>query len=155
MDAYLLLKFAHVLSGAVLLGTGIGIAFFVLWANAKGNVATIATTLRGVLVADAVFTAIAAVAQPVTGLLLVRLAGYGFADRWVAVSLLLYVVMVTCWLPVVGLQRRMSTLAAKAATEGVRLPPVYHRLLRVWFWLGWPALFALLIMYWLMLAKPA
>ena len=57
-----------ILIGAcVLLGTGIGIAFFMWMANRTGEAAVIAATARIVVIADAAFTATAVVAQPVTG----------------------------------------------------------------------------------------
>lgn len=154
MDLYPILKFVHVLSGAVLLGGGIGIAFFLLWANAKGDIATIAVTLRGVVFADFVFTAVAIVVQPATGLWLQLLSGRDMTEWWIAMSLGLYLVVLAAWLRVVRLQLRMRDLAVEALRENVPVPPVYSKLLRGWFWLGWPALAALLTIYWLMLAKP-
>lgn len=154
MDTYLVLKFLHVLSGAVFLGTGVGIAFFLLWANAKGDLATIVVTLRGVVFADFAFTAVAVVVQPATGLLLLHMTGRDMTERWIAMSLGLYLVVLAAWMRVVRLQLRMRDLAAAAARDNVPLPPLYSKLLRGWFWLGWPALVALLTIYWLMLAKP-
>lgn len=154
MDPYLVVKFVHVLSGAVLLGAGIGIAFFLLWANAKGDIAMIAVTLRGVVFADFAFTAVAIVVQPATGLWLQLLSGREVTEWWIAMSLGLYLVVLAAWLRVVRLQLRMRDLAADALRENMPLPPVYSKLLRGWFWLGWPALAALLTIYWLMLAKP-
>ena len=43
--------------------------------------------------------------------------------------------------------------AAVAAGEPV-LPPRYHALARLWFWLGWPAFLWMLMIFWLMIAKP-
>ncbi len=101
MDLYLALKFLHVLGAAILFGTGLGIAFFLFRAQRKEGPAAIAATLRTVVVADYVFTATAAIAQPVTGLLLVHLGGYGLGQTWIVASLALYVLIGACWLPVV------------------------------------------------------
>ena len=79
MTTYYLLKFLHVIGATVLLGTGAGIAFFMLMAHRTGDAATIAATARIVVIADWLFTATAVVAQPVTGLLLVRHVGYASA----------------------------------------------------------------------------
>jgi uncharacterized membrane protein len=62
-----LLIFAHVLGACVLLGTGAGIAFFMVISNRSRDPALIAHTAGIVVLADTVFTATAAIAQPVTG----------------------------------------------------------------------------------------
>ncbi|MGH6734557.1 MAG: DUF2269 family protein [Methyloceanibacter sp.] len=156
MSLYLVLKFLHVIGAAVLLGTGAGIAFFLYRAERREAPAAIAATLRTVVVADYIFTATAAVAQPITGFLLVYLVGYSLGQTWIAASLILYVLVGACWLPVVVLQIRMRDIAAKAEAAGAdRLPPAYYRLSRIWFWLGWPAFLSVLIIFWLMIAKPA
>jgi uncharacterized membrane protein len=60
-----------------------------------------------------------------------------------------------CWLPVVWLQLRMRDLARRAAAESSPLPPAYHRCFRWWFLLGFPAFAGVLVVFWLMVAKPA
>ena len=150
-----LLRLVHVLGATVLFGTGLGIAFFQFRANRRESPAVIAATLRTVVVADYLFTATAAVLQPVTGLLLVHLRGYALGQSWIAVSLALYVLIGLCWLPVVVLQIRMRDLAEAAVAAGEpALPARYHALARVWFWLGWPAFLSMLAIFWLMIAKP-
>jgi uncharacterized membrane protein len=89
VDLYLALKFLHVVGAAILLGTGLGIAFFLFMADRAGNIAGLATTLRHVVIADHIFTATAAILQPVTGLALVHLGGYALSQTWIWASLLL------------------------------------------------------------------
>jgi uncharacterized membrane protein len=152
---YLWLKWAHVVASTVLLGMGAGIAFFFLRAQRTGDVRVIAAVSRDVVLADAVFTASAVVAQPVTGFLMVWLGGYPFSLPWVWISVVLYCVVGCCWLPVVWLQIRMRDLAIAAAANGTVLPPVYFRYCRWWFALGWPAFAGVLVIFWLMIIKPA
>ena len=154
MTAYLILKYLHVIGSTVLLGTGAGIAFFMLMAHRTGDAAIVAATARIVVVADFVFTATAVVAQPVTGLLLVRTLGYDLTEGWIIASIALYLVTGAFWLPVVWMQARMRDLATDAAAAGMPLPPVYHRLYRWWFAFGFPAFFAVLAIFWLMIARP-
>jgi uncharacterized membrane protein len=45
------------------------------------------------VIADYVFTATAAIAQPLTGLALVRLGGYDVGQTWLWASLALYVLI--------------------------------------------------------------
>lgn len=67
---YFLLKFIHIIGACVLLGTGAGIAFFMLIAHRTGKASTVAPVARIVVLADFVFTATAVVVQPVSGIAL-------------------------------------------------------------------------------------
>ena len=154
MTWYLFLKFVHIIGAAVLLGTGAGIAFFMLMAHLRRDVAVIAGVARIVVIADFVFTATAVVLQPVTGLLLANIVGYPILDGWIALSIILYIVTGAFWLPVVWMQMRMRYLATEAVSKGEPLPGEYHRLFRAWFAFGFPAFAAVIGIYWLMTAKP-
>ena len=154
MDPELILRWLHVLGACVLLGTGAGIAFFMMMAHRGGDVRLIAGTARIVVVADMVFTATAVVAQPLTGWLLARETGWSLTEGWILASLALYVVTGACWLPVVRIQITLRDLATEAARNGTALPARYHRLYRLWFALGIPAFTAVLAILWLMIARP-
>ena len=154
MTAYLALKYLHVIGAAVLLGTGAGIAFFMLLAHRTGEARVVAAVARIVVIADLVFTATAVAAQPVTGVLLAWAIGHSLRDGWIVLSILLYLLTGAFWLPVVWMQMRMRDLAAAAAREGWPLPPEYHRLFRLWFAFGFPAFAAVLAIFWLMIARP-
>jgi len=151
---YVALKFLHVLGACVLLGTGAGIAFFMLLAHRSNDVGVIAGVTRIVVTADFLFTATAVVAQPVTGIALASVSGYKIGEGWIVLSILLYLLTGAFWLPVVWMQLRMRTLAATALRAGEPLPPVYHRLFRTWFAFGFPAFGAVLGIFWLMIARP-
>jgi uncharacterized membrane protein len=152
---YLSLKYLHVVGAAVLLGTGAGIAFFMLWAHRTGEPAVIAAVGRIVVVADFLFTASAVVAQPLTGVALIYAAGYTLTEGWIVLSIVLYIVIGAFWLPVVWIQMQMRDLAAAAAAEGKPLPARYHTLFRVWFAIGFPAFGAVMIILWLMISRPS
>ena len=152
--AVLLLKLAHVLSGAVLFGTGLGIAFFMVWANRTRDARTVADVARIVVTADWLFTATAVVVQPLTGVVLVGLQGYGLLEPWLVATYALYAFTGACWIPVVAMQMRMASLARAAADAGEPLPRAYARLYRRWFLLGWPAFSAVVAIDARMLAKP-
>lgn len=152
---YFALKFLHVIGASVLLGTGAGIAFFMLLAHRQGNPGVIAGVARIVVIADFVFTATAVVAQPVTGVLLVLQSGYPLTEGWIVLSTLLYLLTGAFWLPVVWMQMRMRDLAIEVVRTGSELPAEYHRLFRLWFAFGFPAFAAVLAIFWLMIAKPS
>lgn len=153
-DLYHLLKFAHIIGAAVLFGTGIGIAFFMLMAHRSRNLTAIAPTATIVVIADAVFTATAVVAQPITGIALAHVAGYSLFESWILVSVALYLLIGCCWLPVLYFQKRMRDLAIAALHGGGQLPAEYDRYFRYWFILGWPAFAAIIAIFWLMIARP-
>jgi uncharacterized membrane protein len=154
MTSYFILKFLHVIGATVLLGTGAGIAFFMLAAHLSLDAATIAGTARIVVRADFLFTATAVVVQPLTGVLLAWNVGYSLHEGWIAWSIVLYFFTGAFWLPVVWMQIRMRDLAAGALRDHRPLPPQYHRLFWWWFAFGFPAFGAVLAIFWLMIARP-
>lgn len=149
------LRWAHVIGATVLLGTGAGIAFFMVMAHHTRRVEIVAHTSRVVVIADWIFTASAVVIQPITGLLLAHYIGWSLFEGWVAVSLGLYVLVGLFWLPVVWIQHQMHTLAKQAEAAGGELPQRYYRLYRIWFVSGFPAFVGVLAIVWLMVAKPS
>lgn len=155
MTNYLLtLKVIHILGATVLFGTGLGIAFFMWMAHRTRDAATIAHTASIVVIADTVFTATAAILQPVSGAFLALAIGYSLWESWIVTSLALYVLVGACWLPVVWIQAKMRDLAQAAVRAGTDLPARYHRLFRIWFVLGWPAFAGVVAIFVLMIAKP-
>lgn len=150
----LVLRWLHVGGATVLLGTGAGIAFFMLMAHRTKDAQLIAHVSGTVVLADWIFTASAVVLQPVTGYLLARSVGWPLTEGWAALSLGLYVMVGAFWMPVVWIQHRMHTLAKAAAASGEALPAAYFRLFRVWFAFGFPAFAGVLAILWLMIARP-
>jgi uncharacterized membrane protein len=151
---YELLRFVHIIGATVLLGTGAGIAFFMVMSNRSNDPRLIAHVAGIVVIADTLFTATAAVLQPISGYLLARQVGWPILEGWVFWSLGLYVIVGLFWLPVVWMQIRMRDLAIEARDAGTALPPSYHRLYRWWFAFGFPAFAAVLAIVWLMLTRP-
>jgi uncharacterized membrane protein len=155
MDLIAIVKWLHILGAAVLFGTGIGIAFFMVMAHRTHKPALVAHVAGTVVVADFLFTATAVILQPVTGLWLAHIVGWRLTEGWIVLSIALYVLAGIFWLPVVWIQMRLRDLARAAAVAGEPLPARYRRLYHIWFASGFPAFGAVLAIYWLMLAKPA
>ena len=151
---YLTIKMLHILSGAVLFGTGMGIAFFMVWANRSRDPSTIAAVARIVVVADMIFTATAVVVQPLSGLWLIHIQGFSLIEPWLVVAYVLYALTGAFWLPVVWIQVRLMRLADEAVSLGVSLPREYWRLYRIWFAMGFPAFAAVIGIYAMMVFKP-
>jgi uncharacterized membrane protein len=143
-----------VLGAIVILGTGSGIAFFMLMAHRSGDATFIARTASTVVVADMLFTLSAVIAQPITGGVLMTLSSTRPAEAWLATSLALYAVAGLFWVPVIFMQIEMRNLARVAAEKGGPLPPRYFALFRRWFLFGIPGFGSVMIILYLMIAKP-
>ena len=151
---YLVVKWLHILSSTFLFGTGIGSAFYMLFTSLSRDVRAIAVVSRHVVLADWIFTTTTIVIQPLTGIYMIHLAGYPWTSKWIMWSFALYFLAGACWLPVVWMQLKMRDMAQVAARDGTELPAQYWRYLRLWVLLGIPAFVALVIVFWLMVAKP-
>jgi uncharacterized membrane protein len=154
VNPYFVLKSIHIVSAAVLFGTGLGIAFFKWIADRTENVAAIRLVSEKVVLADWLFTLPAIIVQALTGFALAHLMGYPLSHGWLAWSIGLFILAGACWIPVVWLQIRMRNLTRKSEREGLPVPAVYRVYARVWFWLGVPAFGAVVLVFWFMVAKP-
>ncbi|HVF63462.1 MAG TPA: DUF2269 domain-containing protein [Casimicrobiaceae bacterium] len=153
---YLIWKWLHILSSTLLFGTGLGTAFFMFFTNRSRDVRAIAVVTRRVVMADWLFTATTVVFQPLSGLMMMHLVGIPLSARWIWLSFVLYFVAGACWLPVVWIQMRMRDIARDAVAAGAQtLPDRYWRYERVWVLLGIPAFVSLVVVFYLMVAKPA
>jgi uncharacterized membrane protein len=151
---YIVVKWLHILSSTLLFGTGLGTAYYMICATLTKNPLVTASVARDVVTADWLFTATTVIIQPLTGFYLVYLAEIPMTSRWIMWSIWLYLLAGACWLPVVWLQLRLKRLAADARDRKEPLPPLYWRYFRLWFSLGIPAFFSLVVVFYLMVAKP-
>jgi uncharacterized membrane protein len=152
---YLAVKWLHILSSTLLFGTGLGSAFYMFFASRTRDVPVIAVVVRYVVIADWVFTTPTVILQPITGLWLVHIAGFPLDSPWLLVSYALYLLAGAAWLPVVWMQIRMRNMAVAAARAGRALPAQYWSFLKAWVALGVVAFLALVVVFYLMVAKPA
>jgi uncharacterized membrane protein len=155
MNLYFLIKTIHIISATILFGTGLGIAFFMFRSWHTKDLHEKFFAIRTTVLADYIFTAPAAVIQPATGAWLIWNAGFPWTDDWLLVTYVLYMIAALCWLPVVWIQIRLKQIVAACLFSQDPLPPVYHRLFRLWFLLGWPAFIGLVTVFFLMVQKPA
>lgn len=152
---YLLVKWVHIISSTILFGTGIGSAFLMFMANRRKDIAGMYFAARHVVIADWVFTTPSVILQLVTGLYLMHLGGYSLTDGWIMWGLILYSFAGACWLPVVWMQIRMRDMVKNALETGASLDQRYWVFDRWWIMLGSLAFPAIVIVFWLMVAKPA
>lgn len=154
MSWYEILKTAHILSATILFGTGLGTAYYFWTACLSRDSVVIAAIGDRVVLADWVFTGGSGIAQPLTGILLMRELGLSLNESWLVAAMGLYLLAFACWVPVVWLQIAATRLARQAAGAGTPLGAEFTRLTRWWFALGWPAFLALVAAFALMVAKP-
>jgi uncharacterized membrane protein len=154
MTIYFVIKYLHVLGAIVILGTGSGIAFFMLMAHLSKNADFIARTGAVVVIADTIFTLSAVIAQPITGMELMIVQSISVREHWILAALALYVLAGLFWIPVVFMQVEMRDLARAAADKSEPLPARYFVLFRRWFIFGIPGFGSVMTILWLMIAKP-
>ena len=157
MTAFAFWKTAHILSAAVVFGTGLGIAFF-CWFGCRGalrsrDIGALRAVLRLTVVADACFTAPAVVFQAASGVVLMNYLGWPLVSAWSIAVWVLFLLAGACWLPVLYIQARLSRQSREAASIDA-LPAEFHAWFKRWFALGIPAFAAVIAIYWLMIAKP-
>ena len=155
MNPYLWLKTVHIISSVLLVGTGLGSAFYMFFANRTDSVAAKAVVSRLVVRADWWFTTPCVLVQPISGIALAHMAGWPLSTPWLAWSLALYALAGVCWLPVVWLQIRMARMAHIADGAGQPLPDLYEQYRRRWEALGYPAFIAMVAVFYLMVNKPS
>lgn len=155
-EAYFFWKTAHIVSAAVLFGTGIGIAFFAWFgyrqALKTNEIGGLRTVLRLTVLADFWFTAPAVLFQAVSGLVLMNLDGMPLFTPWSDTVFVLYIAVGFCWLPVVWIQIAMER-EARGAKSIEELTAKFHHRFRLWFVLGVPAFLAVVWIFYLMVSK--
>ena len=147
MSAYFVLKLVHILSAAVLAGTGLGIAFFKWIVDRTGNITAMRIVSEKVVLADYIFTLPAIVVQGATGVALAHIVGYPLTRGWLLAAIYLFCLAGLCWVPVVRLQIRMRDLARAYEKHGMPVGEKYLRYSRIWLWLGVPAFSAVVVIF--------
>lgn len=153
MSAYLLLKLVHVLSATVILGTGSGIAFFMLKAYISKDMATIKNVSQFVVLGDWIFTMPAVIIQFITGILLMMQLNYSFTSRWFMMVIGLFLFVGLCWLPVLYLQYQFRNITSRLQPEDI-IPNRFHHYMRIWILLGVFGFSGVVVIYYLMVFKP-
>jgi uncharacterized membrane protein len=156
-DTFLLWKTAHVLSAAVLFGSGLGTAFLCWFgyraAVVRGDIAALRNTLSLTVLADLWLTTPAVFFQAASGIVMMFMLQWSLTSLWSMVVWAMFLVIGACWLPVVAMQVRLRNMAAVAASMQA-LPREFHRTFRAWFALGVPAFTITVMLFYLMVAKP-
>lgn len=152
---YIILKFIHIVSSTILFGTGLGTASTMIYAHRTRDINTIAAITQYVVIADWLFTTTSGFIQPITGFWMIYLVGFPLNSFWIIASVIAYLIAAFCWFPVVYLQMKMRDFAFETKRENKdKLPAIYFRYFNYWFCLGIPAFISLVVVFYLMTAKP-
>jgi uncharacterized membrane protein len=152
---YLLIKWLHILCSTIVFGTGVGSAFYMFAANRRKNIEAIAEVVTLVVIADFIFTTPAFIFQLVSGFALAHLSGLSVFEDWLLKALIFIGFAGACWLPVVWMQVKMRDMARQAVAKNMALSERYWRMERWWIILGCLAFPAFLIVFYLMVVRPA
>jgi len=155
LDVIFTIKFVHVLAVAVMLGSWLCLAIFMVLARRSGNTSVVALTSQFVVKVELMVVAVVLVLPPLSGFPLAFAIGLSpLREFWIVISSLLYVVIVACWVAAVWIERRIRGLTRQAALEGVPLPAAYRRLFRIWCALAAPLLMCMLAVFAFMIWQP-
>jgi len=154
MIGFDIVKWIHIVSTTVFFATGFGTAVQMWLAHRGGDVQAIASMAKNVVRVDLTFTAASGLVLPITGAILVSMAGFPAGAPWLITSYILYTIAFICWATATKLRMKVRDTAALAAFRGEALPDCYYRYMRWWLQLSWPAFIALLVVFYLMLAQP-
>ncbi len=154
MDWYTIFKILHIISATILFGTGMGTAFFMYRSLFTDNINERLYAAKNTVIADYIFTLPAGIMQPISGVALIWIAGYDPLELWLKITYMLYIIALLCWLPVVWIQIKLKNILIECRQTNTPVPPEYGKLFKIWFWLGWPAFIGLIVIFYLMIAKP-
>jgi uncharacterized membrane protein len=125
-----------------------------LFGHRSGSPVEHAFAVRMTVQADFLFTLPAVIFQPLSGIWLVVHGDFLWNDYWLVMTYVLYCLAGICWVPVVVIQMRMKNMLEARAQGASFDDALYGKLFRWWFALGWPAFGGLVVVFWLMVAKP-
>jgi uncharacterized membrane protein len=155
LDLIFTIKFVHVLAVAVMLGTWLGLAIFMMLAHRSGNTSVVALTSQFVVKVELMVVAAAIALQPLSGIPLAYAIGLSpMNEFWIVISSVLYVGILACWAAALRTEMRIRDLTRDAALAGVPLPTAYRRLFRIWCALAGPILIGMLVVFAVMIWQP-
>jgi uncharacterized membrane protein len=154
-DLIFSVKFVHVLAAAVMFGSWLCLAIFMVLAHRSRNTSVVAVTAQFVVRIELIVVAAAIALQPISGFPLAWAIGLDpLTEFWIDLSLVLYVGIVVCWILALRIEMRIRDLARDGALNAKRLSDDYRRLFRTWCFLAGPILVGMMIVFALMIWQP-
>jgi uncharacterized membrane protein len=132
LDVIFIIKFVHMIAMAIMFGTWIGIAAFMLFAYRSRNASVAAVTVLFAVRAELMLMIPAIALQPLAGYPLAVAIGERFDEYWLEVSVAIYAAVVVVWLANLMIELRMRKVTQNAAMKSLPLPNSYRRMFFVW-----------------------
>ncbi len=131
-----------------MIGTGLGSAFYLYFTYRKSQFSTVKDVLGFVIIADMIFTAPSVIIQLITGIMLSNLMGLTYTN-WFWVVLSVSFIVFVLWIRAAFIQVKLK----KIIENKNELPLKFHKLMRIWFFLGIPSFIGAIFLYYLMVYK--
>jgi uncharacterized membrane protein len=154
LDVILAIKFVHILAVAVMFGTWLCTALFMVFAYRSDNTSVVALTAVFVVRAELILMIPAIALQPLAGFPLAVAIGAPVSEYWIVVSSAIYAGIVAVWLANLVIEFRVRKISQEAALAAQVLPDSYRRLFRFWSLFAAAGLAATVAVMALMLWQP-
>ncbi len=153
MTSYYVMKYLHILSAVIMVGTGFGSALYVFFANRSGSLTVQHFANSMVVRLDWYLTTPTVIIQPLTGWWLIQHVGWQWNSAWLMSAYILYLLIGLAWLPVVWLQVKMYRCTAQALRLNTALDERYIIYQRYWERLGYVGFSGAIVVFYIMVSK--
>lgn len=147
--SYQFLKLIHILSATLMIGTGLGSAFYLFFSYKKATASTLKDVLKLVVIADSIFTLPSVIIQLITGILLSNIMSMIFT-KWFWIVIVASIIVLVLWIFAVFIQYKLKRLL----DEKEEISPLFHALMKQWYYLGIFSFSGSIFLYYLMVYKP-
>jgi uncharacterized membrane protein len=131
LDVIFIIKFVHMIAMAVMFGTWICIAAFMLFAYRSRNASVAAVTVLFAVRAELMLMIPAIALQPLAGFPLAVAIGERFDEYWMEASVIVYAAVVVVWLANLIVELRMRKVTEDAVMSSMPLPHSYRHMFLV------------------------
>tara|TARA_R110000868_G_scaffold48766_4_gene157909 strand:+ start:2280 stop:2747 length:468 start_codon:yes stop_codon:yes gene_type:complete len=153
---YTLMKLIHIISAIILLAMGLVGAIYCWQNHEEPDLQVRKLAISSVIRTNWLFVTPALVLQLITGWSLMRSMALGFTTTWLNLTLMLYGVVCILWCAMVWLQISMvNTLKVALSENKDSKLTSYHTYYQYWLYLAVPTLTIVIIIFYLMIFKPA
>ena len=146
---YQIVKMIHILSATIMIGTGLGSAFYLFITYKTTNTATVRDVLKNVIFADIIFTTPSVITQLITGLILTEQLNL-YDTQWFYLVIIISFFVLILWLGAVVIQYKLERIIKNSANFTLQ----FNKLMMIWVILGVPSFLLAIYLYYLMIFKP-
>ena len=146
---YQIVKMIHILSATIMIGTGLGSAFYLFITYKTTNTATVRDVLKNVIFADIIFTTPSVITQLITGLILTEQLNL-YDTQWFYLVIIISFFVLILWLGAVVIQYKLERIIKNSTNFTTQ----FNKLMMIWVILGVPSFLLAIYLYYLMIFKP-